>query len=70
MIRRFQKYRVMAHNRARTGNPWLEKLFTETAPFFFVSGPETHGWKNFSQKMHLLVFCVRTGNPWLEKLFT
>ena len=26
----------MAHNRARTGNPWLEKLFTENALFFCV----------------------------------
>ena len=62
MIRRFQKYRVMAHNRARTGNPWLEKLFTENVLLFVITepGPATHGWKNFSQKMHLFFLCHGT----------
>ena len=34
-----QKMYVFCDNRARTGNPWLEKLFTENAPFFCVTGP-------------------------------
>ena len=55
MIRRFQKliYTQIPEiklNRARTGNPWLEKLFTENAPFFLSRDPSKKNRSEITRK--------------------